>query len=172
MSKRSTTKAASRSRRNGASHATVKSLLHLNGATAKTSGHPANQSAFSRFAQATSRWTGKPSTFLGAVALILIWAATGPLFGYSDTWQLIINTSTTIVTFLMVFLIQNTQNRDAMALQIKLAELIIAMRGAHNNVAAAEDLCEEDLEALHAEYRRRAEETLDTIEQRRGGRNA
>ena len=83
---------------------------------------------------------------------------TGPLFGYSDTWQLVINTGTTIVTFLMVFLIQNTQNRDTLALQIKLDELIIAMRGAHNNMAAAEDLSDEDLEALHEAYRKRAEQ--------------
>ena len=75
------------------------------------------------------------------------------MFGFSDTWQLVINTGTTIVTFLMVFLIQNTQNRDTMAMQIKLDELIIAMHGAHNRVAAAEDMCDEDLEALHQAYR-------------------
>jgi low affinity Fe/Cu permease len=92
---------------------------------------------------------------------------TGPLFGYSDTWQLVINTSTTIVTFLMVFLIQNTQNRDTMALQVKLSELIIAMHGAKNRLAVAEDLSEEELERLHKEYCGRAEATLESLEQRR-----
>lgn len=125
---------------------------------------------FTRFAQAGARWTGKPATFLIAVLLIVIWAASGPLFGFSDTWQLVVNTTTTIITFLMVFLIQNTQNRDALALQIKLAELIIAMRGAHNKVAAVEDLSETELEALHNEYRSRAEQTLDSLEQRRNSR--
>ena len=99
-------------------------------------------------------------------------AVSGPLFGFSDTWQLVINTTTTIITFLMVFLIQNTQNRDALALQIKLAELIIAMRGAHNQVAAVEDLSEDELEALHCEYRRRADATLDSLERRRTRRAA
>ena len=86
------------------------------------------------------------------------------MFGFSDTWQLVINTSTTIVTFLMVFLIQNTQNRDTLALQLKLAELIIAMQGAKNKLATAEDLSEEDLERLHENYRKRAEETLSSLE--------
>jgi low affinity Fe/Cu permease len=92
------------------------------------------------------------------------------LFDYSDTWQLVINTSTTIVTFLMVFLIQHTQNRDTLALQLKLSELIIAVRGAENRLAAAEDMTEEDLERLHQEYRARAETTLDHLEQRRSGK--
>ena len=100
---------------------------------------------FSRFAHETARLSGKPSAFLGATAAVLVWAMTGPMFDFSDTWQLIINTSTTIITFLMVFLIQNTQNRDTMALQIKLSELIIAVKGANNRVAAAEDLSEEEL---------------------------
>ena len=125
-------------------------------------------SRFSALAQETARWAGKPATFTIAVAFILLWAVTGPMFGYSDTWQLVVNTATTIVTFLMVFLIQNTQNRDTMALQIKLADLIIAVKGAHNKLATAEDLCEEDLEALHEEYRKRADETLDTLNRKRG----
>ena len=87
---------------------------------------------------------------------IVVWAVTGPLFGYSDTWQLVINTGTTIVTFLMVFLIQNTQNRDSLAFQVKLDELIIKLHGAGNEIAGAEDLCDEDLEALHETYRKRA----------------
>ena len=98
----------------------------------------------------------------------MVWAISGPFFGFSDTWQLVINTSTTIVTFLMVFLIQNTQNRDTLALQLKLAELIIAMDGAKNKIATAEDLCEEDLERLHETYRKRAEETLGHLERKRG----
>ena len=122
---------------------------------------------FSEMACQTARLAGKPLTFLIAVLLVLVWAATGPLFGYSDTWQLVINTSTTIVTFLMVFLIQHTQNRDTMAIQLKLAELIIAAQGAKNNLATAEDMCEEDLERLHEIYRKRAEETLSHLESRR-----
>src|SRR5690242_20389741 len=97
--------------------------------------HQAELPWFARFAHEIARLSGKPITFLLCVAAVLIWAATGPYFNYSDTWQLVINTSTTIVTFLMVFLIQNTQNRDALALQIKLSELIIAMKGAPNRIA-------------------------------------
>jgi low affinity Fe/Cu permease len=122
---------------------------------------------FSNMACAISHWAGKPLTFLVAVLIVLIWAASGPLFGYSDTWQLVINTSTTIITFLMVFLIQHTQNRDTLALQLKLAELIIAMKGAENEIATAEDLSEEELEQLHAEYRKRAEATLENLNRRR-----
>ena len=133
---------------------------------AKTGSHTG---LFTRFAQAAAHWAGRPIAFLLAVAFILVWAGTGPLFGYSDTWQLVINTATTIITFLMVFLIQNTQNRDTLALQIKLAELIIAMRGAHNQLAAVEDLSDTDLEVLHDEYRKRAQHTLDSLEQRRAG---
>jgi len=124
---------------------------------------------FSQMASRTSQLAGKPLTFLIAVGVVLVWAACGPFFGFSDTWQLVINTSTTIVTFLMVFLIQNTQNRDTMALQLKLSELIIAVQGAKNDLATAEDLSEEELERLHDTYRKRAEETLGHLERRRGG---
>ena len=96
--------------------------------------------AFSRVACTTAHWMGKPIAFLMATALVIVWAATGPLFHYSDTWQLVINTSTTIVTFLMVFLIQNTQNRDTMALQLKLSELILCLNEAEDRFAGAEDL--------------------------------
>ena len=122
---------------------------------------------FSELAYKTSQYAGKPLTFLIAVLVVVIWAATGPLFGYSDTWQLVINTSTTIITFLMVFLIQHTQNRDTLALQLKLAELIIAVRGAENRLATAEDLSEEDLEEMHEKYRKSADETLAHLERRR-----
>jgi low affinity Fe/Cu permease len=125
--------------------------------------------AFSQAASRTAHLAGKPLTFLIAVGVVLVWAFSGPLFGFSDTWQLVINTSTTIVTFLMVFLIQNTQNRDTLALQLKLAELIIAVQGAKNHLATAEDLSEEHLERLHESYRKRAEETLAHLERRRGG---
>jgi low affinity Fe/Cu permease len=116
----------------------------------------------------TAHLAGKPLTFLIAVLIVLVWAFTGPLFGYSDTWQLVINTSTTIVTFLMVFLIQHTQNRDTMAIQLKLAELIIAVHGAENRLAAAEDMSEEELEELHQTYRSRADQTLEHLTRRRG----
>ena len=129
-----------------------------------------HSSPFNKLAKAVARATGHPAAFLIAVAVVVLWLVTGPIFGFSDTWQLVINTGTTIVTFLMVFLIQNTQNRDTMALQVKLAELIIAVHGATNKVAAAEDMCEEDLEALHQAYRQRADETLDSLNERRAVR--
>src|SRR5215471_18604018 len=122
---------------------------------------------FSQFAHATSMWTGHPLAFLLAVAVVIVWAATGPLFGYSDTWQLVINTGTTIVTFLMVFLIQNTQNRDTMAIQLKLSELVLAMKGAENKFAAVEDLSDEELQTLHDDCRARAEMTLHHLEGRK-----
>jgi len=125
---------------------------------------------FSSMACTVAHWTGKPIAFLIAAALVIIWAATGPLFGYSDTWQLVINTSTTIVTFLMVFLIQNTQNRDTMALQLKLSELILTASDAENRFAAAEDLSDEELEQLHKELHRRSEETRGTLDTRRAAR--
>jgi low affinity Fe/Cu permease len=100
---------------------------------------------------------GRPATFVAAVAIIVGWAVSGPLFGFSDTWQLAINTSTTIVTFLMVFLIQNTQNRDAEAMQVKLDELIRAIEGAHNALLNLEELEEEDLDRIRAGYLKLAE---------------
>lgn len=113
--------------------------------------------SFSRFAKAAARAAGQPATFGLALLIILAWAVTGPVFGFSDTWQLIINTGTTIVTFLMVFLIQNTQNRDSVAMQIKLDELLRAAKGAETAMADLEDLTEEELEAFQAHYRKLAE---------------
>jgi low affinity Fe/Cu permease len=100
-------------------------------------------SLFTGFAKWTSRATGRPAAFVIAVLIILVWAVTGPVFGFSDTWQLVINTGTTIVAFLMVFLIQNTQNRDSEAVQLKLDELIRAHKGAHNGFLDLEELTEE-----------------------------
>lgn len=100
-----------------------------------------------------SIWTGSASTFLGAVLIIIIWATTGPLFDFSDTWQLVINTGTTIVTFLMVFLIQNTQNRDGKAVQLKLDELIRATKGARTTYVGLEDLSDTDLAELDKEFK-------------------
>jgi low affinity Fe/Cu permease len=126
--------------------------------------HP---NAFERFARNASILAGKPVAFLAAVALVLAWLATGPLFDFSDTWQLVINTSTTIVTFLMVFLIQHSQNRDTMALQIKLADLIIAVKGAKNELATAEDLSDRELCELHETYARKAEDALKHLQAKR-----
>ena len=111
---------------------------------------------FARLAVATSRISGRPVTFLLAVAVVLIWAVTGPLFGYSDTWQLVINTGTTIVTFLMVFLIQATQNRDTLALQVKLDELILATKNARNQIAGIEEAPDEEIERAKIEVLERA----------------
>lgn len=113
---------------------------------------------FNHFAKWTARTSGHPGTFAIALAVIVIWAVTGPLFNFSDTWQLVINTGTTIVTFLMVFLIQNTQNRDATAMQIKLDELIRALKGAHNELADLEELSEEELEQMKGHYTKLAEQ--------------
>jgi len=113
--------------------------------------------SFRRFAKTTARASGHPATFGFAALVILVWAATGPVFHFSDTWQLIINTGTTIITFLMVFLIQNTQNRDSVAMQIKLDELLRAIRGAHTALADLEELTEEELEQLKARYAKLAE---------------
>jgi low affinity Fe/Cu permease len=110
---------------------------------------------FARLAVTTSRISGRPTTFLMAVAVVLIWALTGPLFGFSDTWQLVINTGTTIVTFLMVFLIQATQN-DTLALQLKLDELILATKNANNRIAGIEEASDEELEKAKVEVLERA----------------
>jgi len=112
---------------------------------------------FTRFAGKASDLTGSSWAFLTAVAVIVIWAVTGPLFGFSDTWQLVINTGTTIITFLMVFLIQNTQNRDAKALHLKLDEIIHVLGPAHDELLDVEDRTDEELRELMRLYRRVAE---------------
>src|SRR3954462_1836328 len=122
-------------------------------------------SPFTRFAKWTSRATGHPTTFVIAVFIIVVWAVTGPIFGFSDTWQLVINTGTTIVTFLMVFLIQNTQNRDSEAMQLKLDELIRAIEGAHNGLLDIEELTEEDLNRLRARYAKLASTAREDLRQ-------
>ena len=109
-------------------------------------------SGYSSLAKNASRFCGRPRTFLLALAVIGTWIITGPLFSFSDTWQLVINTGTTIITFLMVFLIQNTQNRDTEAIQVKLDELIRATKGAHNALLDLEELEEEELDAFRARY--------------------
>ena len=103
-------------------------------------------------AQAITEWTGKPWTFAAALLVIVIWAATGPLFGFSDTWQLVINTGTTIVTFLMVFVIQQTQNKDTQALELKLNEIVAAISGASNRLIDVESLTSAELTLLHTHY--------------------
>jgi low affinity Fe/Cu permease len=108
--------------------------------------------AFHQFAIRCADTVGSPAAFLGSVVVIVTWAATGPIFKFSDTWQLIINTATTIVTFLMVFLIQNTQNRDARALHLKLDELIRCARGARNHLISLEGLTDEELDALQIQF--------------------
>ncbi len=108
--------------------------------------------SFDKLAQRTARQAGRASTFAFALGLILVWGLSGPLFGWSDTWQLVINTGTTIVTFLMVFLIQNTQNRDTEALQLKLDELIWASETARNRLLRLEELSEEEMEHIKARF--------------------
>ena len=122
---------------------------------------------YSGLAKGVSRYCGRPSTFLLACGVIVVWVLTGPLFGYSDTWQLVINTGTTIVTFLMVFLIQNTQNRDTQAIQLKLDELIRATHGAHNALLDLEELDEKALEAFRVRYEALARDARNL--QRAGG---
>ncbi len=122
-----------------------------------------SSSWFTNFAKATSRATGRPSAFIVAGAIILAWAVTGPLFNFSDTWQLVINTSTTIVTFLMVFLIQNTQNRDSEALQVKLDELIRAVDGAHNVLMDLEELEDHELDRIRGTYAKLARKAREDL---------
>lgn len=111
---------------------------------------------FERMSSAVTAWTGSASAFAFALGIVIVWGATGPVFHYSDTWQLVINTGTTIVTFLMVFLIQRTQNKDSLALQLKLNEIVAAIEGASNRLIDVEDLDEEEMKTLHEFYGRLA----------------
>src|SRR5438445_941655 len=115
---------------------------------------PTLRNAFHRFAHHAAKASGSPVAFFAAVTIIVIWGVTGPIFHFSDTWQLVINTGTTIVTYLMVFLIQRTQNKDGMAIQLKLNELVAAIEGASNRLIDIEELSEEDLRTLHTHYQR------------------
>src|SRR5438477_2822251 len=109
---------------------------------------------FRRFATRTSEWVGTPAAFVIGLTLIVLWALTGPLFGFSDSWQLVVNTATTIVTFLMVFLIQSTQNRDAKAIHLKLDELLRGVQGARTAMVALENCMDEELAEFHEEFER------------------
>jgi low affinity Fe/Cu permease len=120
-------------------------------------------SSFTRFAKTCSHAAGEPATFGVACGLIVLWGVSGPLFGFSDTWQLVINTSTTIITFLMVFLIQNTQNRDSQAIQVKLDEIIRSIDGAHLALLDLEELEEKELNRICKEYRELARQAREDI---------
>jgi low affinity Fe/Cu permease len=120
-------------------------------------------SLFTRFSRATALTAGRPGTFILAVLVIAVWGITGPLFHYSDTWQLVINTGTTVITFLMVFLIQATQNRDSAALHVKLDELIRAMRGARNGVIDLDQLTDEELARIQKHYQSLAKKSKDEL---------
>jgi low affinity Fe/Cu permease len=124
-------------------------------------------SIFTRFAKWTSRAAGRPIAFTVALGALFLWALSGPLFGFSDTWQLVINTGTTIVTFLMVFLIQNTQNRDAEAIHVKLDELIRAHKNAQNVLLDLEDLEEDELDRIRLEYEQLAERARGELKRRK-----
>jgi low affinity Fe/Cu permease len=126
-----------------------------------------SKSWFTHFAKWTAHATGQPAAFVVAVSIILVWAITGPFFDFSDTWQLVINTGTTIVTFLMVFLIQNTQNRDSEAIQVKLDELIRVIEGAHNALLDLEELDEQELNRIRASYERLAERAREDLKEGR-----
>ena len=132
----------------------------------KGSNHrPTLQAMFSRVAKDCATAMGHPWAFLLACSVIVAWAVTGPVFGYSDTWQLVINTGTTIITFLMVFLIQNTQNRDSCALQVKLDELLRSTRGAHNAILDLEELSQAELDEFVKNYRLLAQEARKRVRQ-------
>jgi len=120
---------------------------------------------FTRVAKWASHTSGRPSTFMVALAIIVVWLLTGPIFHFSDTWQLVINTSTTIITFLMVFLIQNTQNRDQEALQIKLDEVLRSMENAHTMLLDLEELDDEELDEIRRNYLKLAKKAREDLRQ-------
>lgn len=122
---------------------------------------------FDYLASRLSRFAGKPITFFVALSIVFIWAVTGPVFGYSETWQLVINTGTTIITFLLLFIVQNTQNRDTAALQLKLDAVIYVLTGCDNELIKAEDMTLKELEARIAEYKGHAGETIPAQRKKR-----
>ena len=122
-----------------------------------------SRSWFTRFANIAARATGRPATFMFALLVVLAWAVSGPLFEFSDTWQLVINTGTTIITFLMVFLIQNTQNRDSEAMHVKMDEVIRATHGAHQALLDLEELDDEMLDRVRARYRKLAAKAREDL---------
>ena len=124
-------------------------------------------SAFTHFAKWAARATGRPGAFIGAALIIVLWGLTGPIFDFSDTWQLVINTGTTVITFLMVFLIQNTQNRDTEAMQIKLDELIRSVESAQNTLLDLEELDEDELDRIRAEYEELAKKAREKLQNSR-----
>jgi low affinity Fe/Cu permease len=129
------------------------------------------QSGFRRFAQAVSNLVGTPAAFAVALAIVLVWGALGPVFHFSDTWQLFINTGTTIVTFLMVFLVQHTQNRETEAIRLQLDELIWSIRAARNQMLDVDELTDEELRALRDEYRRIASKSRRALQERASARH-
>jgi low affinity Fe/Cu permease len=128
-----------------------------------------DRSLFTRLSQWVAHWAGRPQTFVAAAGLIVLWALSGPFFGYDDTWQLVVNTSTTIVTFLMVFIIQNSQNRDTAAMQIKLDELICRLEGAREELLDLEELDEDELEAIRDEFETMAAKARKLAASGKGG---
>jgi len=124
---------------------------------------PRSRSTFTKLAKVTSHLAGQPTAFLTSLGLVAVWALTGPYFHYSTDWQLVINTGTTIVTFLMVFLIQNTQNRDSEAMHLKLDEIIRAMQGAHNALLDLEELEDKDLDQIRRDYIELAKSARDAV---------
>lgn len=134
----------------------------------KAIANPKNRDSFGHLSTHASAWVGSKWAFVGAVLVIVVWGITGPLFHFSDTWQLVINTGTTIVTFLIVFLIQNTQNRDARAINLKLDELIHATEGAGNQMVDIEGLSDKELDELYARYERIREEWMERGKRKSG----
>ncbi|MVM32479.1 low affinity iron permease family protein [Spirosoma sp. HMF4905] len=135
--------------------------------TNPTSEEPAPKGYFERFSSSVATATGSSAAFILALAAVLIWAALGPVFGYSENWQLVINTGTTIITFLMVFVIQKAQNKESLSVQLKLNELIAATKGASNRLVASETLSEEELDVLYKHYCAMAEATRQATDLRK-----
>src|SRR4051812_26455637 len=136
---------------------------HLNSKSRRSQPRKHTTGRFHNFARTSARWAGRPAAFGLAAAVILAWIVTGPIFKFSDTWQLVINTATTIVTFLMVFLIQNTQNRDSEAVQLKLDELLRSTQGAHNALLEIEELSEDELDQIKHCYTVLAQRALEDL---------